>query len=215
MAASSEKFAMTVPGRLVYCHTLIAPESFRGGMSRYNTTVLLPRDHPDLAALRRALATVVAAAFPGRDPKMVAIPLKDGNVLAAKALEEGRDHSFFKGCMVLSCHSNETKSDGTPMNPPGLVALVGGKMTAFDTDRRAAGTYFYSGVNGIVHGMFGSYEGMGGGVSAYLTRVLSLNTGERIQVGASHEEAFGPASRYADFVGQAVPFDPLGDEVPF
>ncbi len=68
--------------------------------------------------------------------------------------------------------------------------------------------FFYSGVLAIGTFMFSAYEGFGGGVTAYLNEVLSLNSGDKIAGGPDAEEKYGDASRFDQYTGHVSNLDP-------
>jgi hypothetical protein len=77
-----------------------------------------------------------------------------------------------------------------------------------DAPREIATPFFYSGVLAIGTFQIVGYEGMGGGVSAYLNEVLSLNSGERIAGGPDAEEKYGPATDFSKYTGHVSAIDP-------
>ena len=203
-------FVFTKPVRLVYTNSLIAPIAFRDksgvqGLPRYNTQALIPKDHPQLGDLEKLILGLAAEKFPGRDVKGLGLPLKDGDRLYAEAKARGKDRPFYPGHMVLFAQKPEKSRAGTVLAPPRLVVMQSGKWVEYsDEQRPLAKQFFYNGVLVSLAVQFKEYPGFGGGVTCYLDRLASLNTGEHIQVGRDDDDVFGSTDNYSEYVGHVT-----------
>jgi hypothetical protein len=229
-------FQMTKPAPLVWAH-VITPRPARkiNGETiapSFEATFLLPADHPDLAAIK-AMLSKAATGFDKFADKIagnkaagraaldgIKFPLESGTKIADQAKAKGKDREFLRGTAMLKGKSNVTKRDGTPLSPPRLVVLQGGKYVRYsdDHERELAKKFFYSGVLAIGTFNFAPYPGMGGGISAYLNEILSLNAGEKINTGVDDEAKYGDPNAFSGYVGKVSAEDPTGgldDEIPF
>ena len=210
----SKQYVMTVPAPLVWNY-LIAPKSghtvTKPGKApivfkaRYEATILFAPDHPDWLPIRTLLQANLPA---GAAEKF---PVDDGTKIADEAFKKQKDREWARGKILFNPHSNVKKQDGSALMPPRLVVLLNGKYVQYGTaeqPRELATPYFYSGVLGIGTFMIEGYEGMGGGVTAYLNEVLSLNTGEHIAGGPDAEEKYGPAIDFSKYTGHVSSIDP-------
>ncbi len=205
----SKQYVMTVPAPFVWNYLVTPkPERTVRGMvfkAAYEATVLFAPDHPDWVNIRALLRANLPA---GASEKF---PVDDGTKIADEAKAKNKDREWARGKILFNPHSNVKKQDGSALMPPRLVALLNGKYVTYGTTevpRELAAPYFYSGVLGIGTFMIDGYEGMGGGVTAYLNEVLSLNTGERIAGGPDAEEKYGPATDFSKYTGHVSSVDP-------
>jgi Protein of unknown function (DUF2815) len=205
-------YQMTNPAPFVWNH-LVTPKAERTvrGMvfkAAYEATVLFTSDHPDfepLVALVKAATPAVAPAFPN------GTPFSNGTKLADEANANGKNREWARGKILFNPHSNVQKRDGSMLFPPQLVVLLNNKYVRYgsaELPRELAAPYFYSGVLAIGTFAIAGYEGMGGGVTAYLNEVLSLNSGERIAGGPDAEEKYGPAVDFSKYTGHVSNTDP-------
>ncbi len=138
-------------------------------------------------------------------------PVDDGTKIADAARANNRDREFARGKILFKAKSSVATLTGEPLMPPRLVVLQNGKYQPYGVtnDRTLATPFFYSGVMAIGTFNFVGYTGMGGGVTAYLNEVLSLNTGDRIGGGVDPEEKYGSADKFAQYTGHVVvSYDP-------
>lgn len=197
------------PFRILYAEALIEPTQYRDRVTgalgdwAYNAQYLIPKNHPQFAQLDSTLAQLAMTAF--GTVQGVVFPLDDGDQFNHKRVAEGKkayDHYF--GHFILRVKSKVEAADGRKLVPPHLVVMQNGKMVDYVGDARPmAAPFFYSGVNAVggvnLACFIGKREQF---VTAYIERVMSLNTGDRIQVGKSNDEMFGSADSYAQYVGQ-------------
>lgn len=219
-----EKYQMVKPAPVIWAH-LIKPRPARtingnAYKAQYEVTFLFAPDHPDLAAIKTMLGSIAMAQF-GRVDNLK-YPLENGNKLADAAQAKGKDREYLRGKVMFKPHGLVTRQDGvTPVQPPRLLVLSGGKYVRFENEaeRPAASKFFYNGVLAIAEVSLGAYTGMGGGVSAYLNEILSLNSGERINAGVDDEAKYGAADKWSQYVGTVSSVDPTlgapGGEIPF
>lgn len=221
MSSQAENFVFNKPIRLLYTNALIGPVAFRNddgtqGSPRFNMQGLIPPDHPQLGAFQQLVLKVARNDLPAHvdaagqwTHEGLKLPLKNGDRLIAESVAKARakgkeppDRSFYAGQMVLLAQKPEKSRAGAVLNPPGLVVLQNGKMVEYaDAQRPLAKDFFYSGVMASVSVQLKGFTGFGGGVTCYLDRVLSLNTGDRIPVGRDDESTFGSADSYSEYVG--------------
>ncbi len=217
MADLTKQYVMTVPAPFVWNY-LITPKPERTVTkpgrapivfkAAYEATILFAPDHPDWVNIRALLRSAHSALPAGASEKF---PVDDGTKIADEAKAKNKDREWARGKILFNPHSNVKKQDGSALMPPRLVALLNGKYVTYGTaeqPRELATPYFYSGVLGIGTFMIDGYEGMGGGVTAYLNEVLSLNTGERIAGGPDAEEKYGPATDFSKYTGHVSSIDP-------
>jgi hypothetical protein len=205
----TKQYVMTVPAPFVWNYLVTPkPERTVRGMvfkAAYEATVMFAPDHPDWLPIRTLLRANLPA---GAAEKF---PVEDGTKIADEAKAKGKDREWARGKILFGPHSNVKKQDGSMLIPPRLVVLFNGKYVSYGTSevpRELAAPFFYSGVLGIGTFMIDGYEGMGGGVTAYLNEVLSLNTGERIAGGPDAEEKYGPATDFSKYTGHVSSIDP-------
>ncbi len=190
-------FTLTKPAAVIW-QDLFKPRKFDAkAKPKFGAVYLLPKDHPDLPALNTLVVGLVRAFAPiaGRDLPGLTLPLKDGDKLAAAGKGE-----FLRGHVLFRAGT----ADDT--RPPILRVVLNGKIVSFDdSDRSLARPHFYAGV--MCGGNFGfsAYEGMGGGVAAYLNDIVSLGVGEKISDrgdGAAKHESM------LKYVGHVSSIDP-------
>lgn len=217
----AEKYQMVMPAPIVW-ESLITPKPAHtvAGIvykAQYEVTFLFEPDHPDLKAIKVILGQLAMAQF-GRVDNLK-YPLKDGTKEADKAAAASKDREFFRGKVMFQPHVPVTRADGvTLLAPPRLVVLKDKKYLRFEDDaaRPAAKKLFYPGCNCVGEFGFMAYTGMGGGVTAYVNEVLSLNSGERIAGGMDDEAKYGAADKWSQYVGTVSSVDPTaGVEISF
>lgn len=211
MATHIANYTGTVPCVLVF-PALMTPEAFqgKGDTLRYKGNFLYPEDHPDVPVIQAAILSVASAAFPGRDPSTLKLPFARGSVLNARREQKGRKpYDFYNDRWVLAAQKPQKDSKGNLLPIPRLVVLQNGKFVPYvDGDRPAASAFFYSGVKAVPVIQFANYSAIEDGISGYLNRVLSLNTGERIMTGPDDNETFGGAERFSQYMGTVTSHDP-------
>ena len=158
--------------RLSYEH-VFKPTSFDDGSDpKYSATFIIPKDHPDLPAVKRAFFEAGQETFatdfvkPGNWPKHYTCSLKDadvetdsmGEILAEK-------QSAYKGCYVLEANSSKRP-----------VVINRAKAAVTEEDG-----LIYSGcyVNASLAAAGYTYGKVKKGVKAYLNGVQFVKDGER------------------------------------
>lgn len=197
------------PFIVLYGEDLLTAKPYRDpvtgilGAPRFGCQAIIPNDHPQLADLKSTVLKVWADAFGGDAGKL---PLKSGDKINAERVAGGKKpYDIYAGAMVLYCKSNEKTADGRVLMPPRLVVLQGGKMVDYQNEQRQlAAPFFYSGVKACGAFKFQAYAGMGRGVTCYVERVMSFNTGDRLAIGKSSEDVFGSVDSYAEYVGRVT-----------
>lgn len=234
-----EQFQMTKPAPVIWAHVVTPrPERrLKNGETvepAYQASWLFPPDHPDLPTIRSILAKAIAGydadsvkakieanKAAGRAPyDDLKFPLTNGDKTADRGKATDKDREFCRGMAILQGKSNVVikagPKKGQPLSPPRLVVLQNGKYIRYQDDERPlAKRFFYSGVLAIGTFGFVPYAGMGGGVSAYLNEILSLNVGEKIATGVDDEAKYGSPDTYKGYVGHVSAVNPLDDEIPF
>ena len=215
----AENFLINPPGRLVYTDSLIAPKAFRskdgaGGLPRYNCQVLIAETNPVIPQLQALILKIAAEKFAPRDVRTLKLPLKSGISLNGERVTQGKQPlDFYPGNFVLFAQKPEKSRAGALLTPPGLKVLQGGKPVDYSNRRDLAKSFFYNGVLAAVSVQFKDFSGFGGGITCYLDRVLSMNSGDLINVGRSDEDVFGSADSYAEYVGTISAESVLGGTV--
>lgn len=209
----SKTYQMTVPAPMVWC-SVVEPRPERPNpkdprvpfKAAYEATFLFTKEHPDwepICAIMRAELPDVHVADP--------YPVLDGHKVADVAKAANKDREWARGKILFKAKSNVKKLDGGLLIPPALVVILNGKFVKYDTadaPRTLASKFFYSGVSAIGTFHIAGYPGMGGGVTAYLNEVLSLNTGERIAGGMEPEEKYGSADNFSRYTGHVSAVNP-------
>lgn len=206
---------------------LITPRGFgkRGqerGAPKYGAQFVFPSDHPELAELKKLMAAVAKARFPGASLSDLTFPIRDGNKMianaVAKATREGtpdpsKKLEWAKGKAIIAARSKF---------PPMLTVKANGKFVDLTSPDllQANKDAFYPGVKVLVEFNFQAgprtKEEEKDWVTAYLQGVISLNTGERLASsgGAPMSE------RFSGYLGTSSEVDPFGpgagsDDIPF
>lgn len=183
-------YKFSTPHVLIYPH-LLTPRAFkdpktgREGKPRYEASFLFnDLSDIDLTAMVTIAADAARAMHPGRDLKSLRMPFKKGDELAAKAEAKSKERNWAKGSIIL-----ETKTEHLPK----MGVVKAGRVVDLLSPAEVAANIgaFYSGTEAYAQVRFVAYEGMGGGVTAYLQHVLSLNKGDKIAGGQSTAEVFG------------------------
>ncbi len=211
---ANTQYQMTKPVRIVWPHVTTPKPGNKqlGNEPRYEATFLFTEDSPDLAAIKQMMAAVVKEKLGNTEGRK--FPLARGDKLADDGAAKNRDREFLRGFTLLSAHANVTikvgPKKGEALQPPRLVVLQNGQFVRYwePEERQLASKFFYSGVLGIGTFTFVAYEGMGGGVSAYLNEILSLNTGDRINTGIDDAAKYGNAEAYSAYIGKASNINP-------
>ncbi len=225
MANQDNIYQMTHPAPLIWSHLITPqPEHTRGKTvfkTSYNGVFLLTKEHPDWAPIASKMQALAAKdlpgnstpSFPGLDRDAEGKLSISGDNVANAAKAAGKDREWARGKIMFKAQSNVKTLKGDLLMPPRLVVLLNGKYVNYGTSeapRELAAKFFYSGVLAVGTFMFSSYEGFGGGVTAYLNEVLSLNSGERIAGGPDAEEKYGDAGKFSQYTGHVSNVDPVG-----
>lgn len=216
------KHQFVKPAPIIWAH-LITPRKARvvNGNEfkpQFEVSWLFEPDHPDFLALRGLLGQIATAEFgaqrvsvPLDQPGALKYPLENGTKLADAAAAKGKDREFLRGKILFKPHSVSVRRSGEKADPPRLKALVNGKYVGFedDAERPAAAKLFYPGALCVGEVTLRPYTGMGGGVTAFLNEILTLNAGARINAGSQDDEAkYGAADKWSQYVGTVSSVDP-------
>ncbi len=200
--SSNKSEIVVTPGFRMVWPNLFEPRAFMRdgkptGEPKYSLTMLF--DPEDISGLKQVAAKVAQAQWPGRDLKELKFPFKNGNALAKKKADAGKDGSFYEGKVVV-----KTSAKFAP-----VVADMKRKEI-LDPKRVYSGAYGYAELN------FVAYPGVGGGqdgVTCYVNFVMiSDRKGDRI-AGRNIEDVF--AGIDGSDVNTDVGGDALDDEIPF
>ena len=172
------------------------------GDPMYQVQASIPPDHPELPALKAAIARVAKEKF--GTTKDVSLPLKLGDAQADRAKAKKRDREFMRGQVILTARGKQYA--------PALSYVSNGVIVEVGEDMRAqVGSKFYSGVEGTIEIVLVAYDGNGknipNSVVAYLTEACSLCRGKKL--GGS-----GSANKFAAFaknMGEVSDLDPTDD----
>ena len=177
------------PVRL-YWANLFDPEPYKEdgvakGDPKFRAELIIQNDDPQLALLKSRVLDVAKAGGLGGAQRRLGISPKDG----------GLKHPFTKGTDRLARMSKTPPDDvvaalkdATIMvttsgqyKPPALTTKLNGFVTDYElSNRHMAREYFYMGCNVRAKVYLNAYDGMGGGVNAYLNSLASDNTGEHL-----------------------------------
>lgn len=223
-APQSVQFVFQRPIRILYTDALMVAKPFKNddgtqGMPRFNCQGLIPLDHPQINEFKALVMKVAREGLPVHVDAAgqwthagLKLPLKTGEQMiaegVAKANAKGRaapDREHYRGNMVLFMQKPEKAQDGRTLPPPRLVVMQGGAMREYvDANRLLAKDFFYNGVLAAVSVQLKAFTGFGGGVTCYIDRVMSLNVGDRINIGRSDEDVFGTADSFNEYIGHAT-----------
>ena len=158
--------------RLSYEH-IFKPTSFEeGGDPKYSATLIIPKDHPDLPAVKRAFFEAGQESFAtdfskgGAWPKGYTCSLKDADVATDSLGELLADkNAAYKGCYILEANSTRRP-----------VAVNRNKAAVTEEDG-----IIYSGcyVNASLAAAGYTFGKVKKGVKAYLNGVQFVKDGER------------------------------------
>lgn len=188
------------PFRILYAESLVKPSSYTDPQTglvsppAYNAQFLIPKSHPLLPALNSALAQTAKAAFGTCEG--VLFPLLDGDEEnKRKVAAGGKAFDAYVGVYVLKVKSKLESAAGKSLIPPALAAYFPDQTPSMvdyvGPARGLAEQFFYSGVNALGKIAIGPTtikdprRGDAHYISAYVNGVMSLNTGERINLGHS------------------------------
>ena len=228
MAVQAVPYVFTKPVRLLYTDGLMQAKPFIGedgtkGAPRYSCQCLIPEDHPQLEEFKSLVLRLAREGLPAHvdeegkwTPVGLKLAIKSGASLIAKANAKatalGRtppDRSFYAGQYVLSVNAYATDQNGVARTPPRLVVYQNGQQVPYvDEERPLAKRFFYNGVLASVAINVKAFTGGDGGVTAYINRVLSVNSGEPINVGRSDEDVFGSSDNFSEYVGHVTAESP-------
>lgn len=194
------------PFTLLYAEDLMTatpytdPATGVAGAPTYSCQCIIPATHSLIESLKSTLMQMAGSAFPGMNIKY---PMRLGDQLNAARIAKGKKpYDHYVGAFVLFAKSNEKTLLGKMLMPPRLVVLQNGAMVDYaDAQRPLAAPFFYSGVKACGAFTLQGYAGFGGGITCYIDRIISFNTGDKISIGKSNEEVFGSADSMAQYVG--------------
>ena len=214
------------PVRLIHTGSLMQPRAFKDratgaeGAPRYNCRMLIEGENPFVTDIMTISLKLAHVEFPARGIKALVdaqgvqaayltliaqglhLPLQNGNSILAEKAAAGKDCPYYQNVWVLNAAKNEKTLKGALRAPPALRVLQNGKIVPYDdATRPLAKDFFYNGVLASAEVQFHAYPGMGGGVSCSPEYLMSLNVGDRIQIGRSDEDVFGSPDDYTQYVG--------------
>lgn len=165
-----------------------------GDDPQWEMQVIMPKDHPQLDKLKKTMWKVATTAFgKGIKPKMISLPLRDG--------DEEKEEEEYEGCHFFNVKT---------YRPPGVVKRNGKAATAQDIEALGySGCYF---TLSITFKNYDHPEG-GKGVRGELNHVMLLREGERLDGTTSASEDF--ADEIDEDTEDEIDFDDLDDEIPF
>lgn len=188
MAKEPVTFQLSAPAILAFPNLLVPRKFMQNGReqgeAKFDATLLLKPDHPDIEAIKSQLNKAALGHWPGGLPQPFSWPLRSGDAMADSAKSKGKDREVLRGFFVLQ---------GRSQFPPGLSAVINGRVKDYPQtgdDRATAQSYFYGGCECLGGFVFEAYE-VGAntpGVTAYLQVLISLNRGEhnaKLTAGAS------------------------------
>lgn len=213
MATTDYSYTLTQPTLATFPNVLEARAVMNkgkpSGEPKFSLNFEFPGDHPDLKPLKDLAVRVAKEAFPGVPLASLHFPFTSGDKLADEATAKGKEREWSRGRAVLVTRSKFE---------PAIGVILNGKLVAFEGDARPrAKPYFYTGVSAGGKITFQPYDTpQGKGVTAYLSQVVSLNTGERLTGAGGVEEN----DTFKGYIGIAKNEDPTGgagldDEIPF
>lgn len=208
------------PVRAAFANVVTAKAYQKNGKAvgdpRYDMTVIVDPDSPDLVALKDLCITMAKAANPGKRlvPRRltqeelddggyieVAMPWSDGTKQADRAKAENKDREFMRGKVTIKMSSKYA---------PALSGIENGKVVAYSNPetRGTLDKLFYSGafVGPLV--ALHSYKASNdkpGGVSLWLNAVCFVKHGDRL-AGTS----VNAAETFAHYAGSVSAEDPTG-----
>lgn len=166
--------------RLSYEHIFTPTKFDEGQDAKYSATFIIPKDHPDLPAIKRAMFEAGQEEFPsdftkpGTWPRGYSLSLKDADVATdSNGVLLAEKNPAYEGCYVLEANSSK-------------------RPLAFDR-RKAAVTeddgIIYSGcyVNASLNAAGYTFGKVKKGVKCYLNGVQFVADGERFGMDASSD----------------------------
>lgn len=215
---SDGNFSFTAPVIGTFLH-LFEPRGFKGSTKdpKFSIQLVVPRTHQDFEAMRAEVASVARAAKPGVDLKTISVPWKNGDAEAAKS-DQARAAKGLKPVADYMRGNVLMQPSTAADKPPRLLVLEGTRLVALDTPMLVAThkAKFYPGVLVVPSLRFVWHDGNGAGIApgvhAYLQRVLSTNTGERLAGGGTSDDEV-----FSGYLGSLSQVNPVvtADEIPF
>jgi hypothetical protein len=169
---------------ILYYSDLFVPKSYMEngvakGAPKYKMQVIIHNNDPQLAALK-ALAVQVAAegGFENAGERFkldkkaggLSHPFTPGSKIIDAAAAKGKDVTKIRALLA-----NTTIFRATSARQPRLYAPVAG-LPVLTTDEK----FFYTGALVLPVVYLNAFEGMGGGVNAYVNDILAIPGGERL-----------------------------------
>lgn len=198
--------AFTRQVAMVHPH-LFEPHQFKKegqkpGDPAYSAGFIFTTDNPDFMSVKKAIAEVAKAKNPGADvPAIIKATLKSGTKEADKAKLGGKyDAEYLRDTYIVNAKT------GVKVLPQLGVWDTGDNVQAIDKSKVDKGILtlsteelrtrykdlFFFGAEVHAEVVFHWYDGFGGGVSAYLQKVVATGAGTRRYGGQSTMgEAFG------------------------
>lgn len=165
--------------RLSYEH-IFTPTKFEDNSEpKYSATFIIPKDHPDLPAVKKAFMAEVVDRFPEASngkiwPKGCACGLKDADT-ATDSMDEilSDKNPAYKGCYILEANSTRRP----------IVMNRDKSVLTEDDGVIYSGCYVNASLNAAAY----TYAKVKKGVKAYLNGVQFVRDGERFGMDASDD----------------------------
>ena len=222
MAEAAPRVELELSGiRFLFPHfiTPVIPKDRSGRAAqnqdpRFDGTVMIPKAHALVGALRGKFREALAAEFGAQNvPDNFAgyqLPIEDGDKRADQkkadvenSVPKAKESGFTRGYWLLKVKSGEKY-------PPALATIVNGQPMNLsdDAEKKQHAGKFYSGVDGGCTITFRAFRPFGNqkdpGLSCYINEAFSLNTGEKIADGGGRD----PAAKMHGYAGKSSDVDP-------
>lgn len=171
-----------------------------------------PAQAEELKRLKGVAAGVAKAKWPGKDIKgmidanQFKWPFSEGNKLAAKAKEKGKERAWSEGKVVLNARSQYR---------PTLSILDGGKIIDLEDEaaiKAHCDKHFYTGTMVLAEVTFNAYDAIDDdgkpGVNVYVNMVFAAKRGPKLTSGGR-----SGADAFRDYVGTVTSEDPTAGMV--
>ena len=208
-------FAMSHPAEICFPPALFEKrKATERAEPRWELTLLMAQDHPDVAAIKSLCRRIAESKMPGitASPTAWKYPWSQADAFIARQEAKGgkqRDNEFMRGKLLFNSHT-------VKFEPRLSVFMPGRGAVDYWTDemRATVKDKFYAGCEVLCEYAFVWYPPNNGipGVTAYINKVLSLNKGERRGGGKSSTDTFSA------YLGKYSAIDPTyaaGDQVEY